>query len=129
MVRIMIISNIPKGNSLSYHFYTINFIHLNDHVYFLRTRVFTGPMQEFFQEIEELRGIIGHVEQDIQRVKQVQNDILSCPQVDQKAKQQLDDLMNDIKKKANSGLYLGYQKNYSNTILLLPLTTYIVILR
>jgi syntaxin 1A len=61
-----------------------------------------GPMQEFFQEIEELRGIIGHVEQDIQRVKQVQNDILSCPQVDQKAKQQLDDLMNDIKKKANS---------------------------
>ena len=67
-------------------------------------------MQEFFQEIEELRGIIGHVEQDIQRVKQVQNDILSCPQVDQKAKQQLDDLMNDIKKKANSGLYLRYQK-------------------
>ena len=91
------------STSLSNHFYTINFIHLNDHVYFLQTRVFTGPMQEFFQEIEELRGIIGHVEQDIQRVKQVQNDILSCPQVDQKAKQQLDDLMNDIKKKANSG--------------------------
>ena len=83
--------------------FTINFIHLNCHVYFLQTPVFIGPMQEFFQEIEELRGIIGHVEQDIQRVKQVQNDILSCPQVDQKAKQQLDDLMNDIKKKANSG--------------------------
>ena len=62
-----------------------------------------GPMQEFFQEIEELRNIIGTIEQDIQRVKQVQNDILTCPQVDQKAKQQLDDLMNDIKKKANSG--------------------------
>ena len=87
----------------------------------MQTRVFLGPMQEFFQEIEELRGIIGHVEQDIQRVKQVQNDILSCPQVDQKAKQQLDDLMNDIKKKANSGLYLRYQKNYSNTILLLTI--------
>ena len=109
MVRIMIISNIPQGKGLSNHFYTSNFIYLNHHVYFLRTRVFTGPMQEFFQEIEELRGIIGHVEQDIQRVKQVQNDILSCPQVDQKAKQQLDDLMNDIKKKANSGKYLGYQ--------------------
>ena len=61
-------------------------------------------MQEFFQEIEELRNIIGTIEQDIQRVKQVQNDILTCPQVDQKAKQQLDDIMNDIKKKANSGL-------------------------
>ena len=60
-------------------------------------------MQEFFQEIEELRNIIGQIEQDIQRVKQVQNDILTCPQVDQKAKQQLDDIMNDIKKKANSG--------------------------
>ena len=61
-------------------------------------------MQEFFQEIEELRNIIGTIEQDIGRVKQVQNDILTCPQVDQKAKQQLDDIMNDIKKKANSGL-------------------------
>jgi len=61
-----------------------------------------GPMQEFFQEIEELRGIIGQIEQDIGRVRQVQNDILTCPQVDQKAKQQLEDIMNDIKKKANS---------------------------
>ena len=62
-----------------------------------------GPMAEFFQEIEELRGIIGQIEQDIGRVRQVQNDILTCPQVDQKAKQQLEDIMNDIKKKANSG--------------------------
>ena len=60
-------------------------------------------MQEYFQEIEELRNIIGQIEQDIGRVSQVQNEILTCPQVDQKAKQQLDDLMNDIKKKANSG--------------------------
>ena len=63
-------------------------------------------MQEFFQEIEELRGIIGQIEQDIGRVRQVQNDILTCPQVDQKAKQQLEDIMNDIKKKANSGKIL-----------------------
>ena len=60
-------------------------------------------MQEFFQEMEELRGIIGQIEQDIGRVKQLQNEILTCPQVDQKAKQALDDVMNDIKKKANSG--------------------------
>ena len=63
-----------------------------------------GPMQEFFQEIEELRNIIGTIEQDIGRVKQVQNDILTCPLVDETAKQQLGDIMNDIKKKANSGL-------------------------
>lgn len=61
-----------------------------------------GPMQEFFQEMEELRGILGQIEQDIGRVKQLQNEILTCPQVDQKAKQALDDVMNDIKKKANS---------------------------
>ena len=60
-------------------------------------------MQEFFQEIEELRRIIGQIEQDIQRVKEIQNDIIASPMVDQKAKQQLDDLMNDIKKKANTG--------------------------
>ena len=64
-------------------------------------------MQEFFQEIEELRGIISQIEQDIGRVRQVQNDILTCPQVDQKAKQQLEDIMNDIKKKANSGKILS----------------------
>ena len=63
-----------------------------------------GPMQEFFQEIEEMRGIICQIEADIGRVKQLQNDILTCPKVEQKAKQALDDLMNDIKKKANSGL-------------------------
>ena len=68
-------------------------------------------MQEFFQEIEELRGIIGQIEQDIGRTKQVQNDILTCPQVDQKAKQQLEDIMNDIKKKANSGKILAYFDN------------------
>ena len=73
---------------------------INVSLYFFQN---SGPMQEFFQEIEELRGIIGQIEQDIGRVRQVQNDILTCPQVDQKAKQQLEDIMNDIKKKANSG--------------------------
>ena len=67
-----------------------------------------GPMQEFFSEIEELRGIISQIEQDIGRTKQVQNDILTCPQVDQKAKQQLDDIMNEVKKKANSGKISNY---------------------
>ena len=78
-------------------FYQNKYNHYNEYIFDL------GPMQEFFQEIEELRGIIGQIEQDIGRVRQVQNDILTCPQVDQKAKQQLEDIMNDIKKKANSG--------------------------
>ena len=78
-------------------FYQNKCYHYNEYIFDL------GPMQEFFQEIEELRGIIGQIEQDIGRVRQVQNDILTCPQVDQKAKQQLEDIMNDIKKKANSG--------------------------
>ena len=62
-------------------------------------------MQEFFHEIEKLREIITLIEQDIGRVKQVQNDILTFPQVDQKAKQQLEDIMNDIKLNANSGIF------------------------
>ena len=78
------------------------FYHEKLYIY-LFIHMIIGPMQEYFQEIEELRNIIGQIEQDIGRVSQVQNEILTCPQVDQKAKQQLDDLMNDIKKKANSG--------------------------
>ena len=84
-------------NVIKTRFYQNKCYHYNEHIFDL------GPMQEFFQEIEELRGIIGQIEQDIGRVRQVQNDILTCPQVDQKAKQQLEDIMNDIKKKENSG--------------------------
>ena len=60
-------------------------------------------MQEFFQEIEKLREIITLIEQDIARARQVHHDILTFPQADQKAKQQLEDIMNDIKLNANSG--------------------------
>ena len=60
-------------------------------------------MQELLQEIEELIEIISQIELDIVRVKKVQNNILTSPQVDQKAKQQLEDIMNDIKLNANSG--------------------------
>ena len=60
-------------------------------------------MQELLQEIEELIEIISQIERDIVRVKKVQNNILTSPQVDQKAKQQLEDIMNDIKLNANSG--------------------------
>ena len=62
-----------------------------------------GPMQELFQELEELIDITSQIGLDIIRVKKVQNNILTSPQVDQKAKQQLEDIMNDIKLNANSG--------------------------
>ena len=62
-------------------------------------------MQELLQEIEELIEIISQIELDIVRVKKVQNNILTSPQVDQKAKQQLEDIMNDIKLNANSGKF------------------------
>ena len=60
-------------------------------------------MQELLQEIEELIEIISQIKQDIVRMKKLQNNILTSPQVDQKAKQQLEDIMNDIKLNANSG--------------------------
>ena len=60
-----------------------------------------GPMQEFFQEMEELRNTTQQIENDIQKVKKLQNDILVAPSLDTKTKQELEDVMNDIKKKAN----------------------------
>ena len=62
-------------------------------------------MQELLQEIEELIEIISQIKQDIVRMKKLQNNILTSPQVDQKAKQQLEDIMNDIKLNANSGIF------------------------
>ena len=59
-------------------------------------------MQEFFRQIEELRDTAAQVQNDINKVKKLQNDIISSPMVDAKAKQELDDTMNAIKKKANT---------------------------
>lgn len=59
-------------------------------------------MQEFFRQIEEMRDTAQQVAKDIEKVKKLQTDILSSPMVDAKAKQELDDTMNAIKKKANT---------------------------
>jgi len=61
-----------------------------------------GPMQDFFREIEEMRETANRVRQEIDKTKKLQNDILSAPSVDQKSKQELEDTMNSIKKKANT---------------------------
>ena len=59
-------------------------------------------MQDFFRQIEEMRDTAAQVQKEVNQVKQLQNDILSSPMVDAKAKQGLDDAMNSIKKKANT---------------------------
>ena len=53
-----------------------------------------GPMQDFFREIEEMRETANLVKRDIDKVKKLQNDILSAPSVDAKSKQELEDTMN-----------------------------------
>ena len=60
-----------------------------------------GPMAQFFQEMEEMRTNTTQIESDIQKVKKLQNDILTNALVDPKTKQELEDVMNNIKKKAN----------------------------
>ena len=60
-----------------------------------------ADMQEFFGQIEQMRETIAQVQKEVEKTKKLQNDILSAPSVDAKAKQELEDCMNSIKKKAN----------------------------
>ena len=60
-----------------------------------------GPMAAFLQEMEEMRNNTAQIEADIQKVKKAQNEILTTPSVDAKTKQELEDAMNNIKKRAN----------------------------
>jgi len=47
------------------------------------------------------------VERDINRVKKIQSDMLANAIVDQRAKQELDDAMTEIKKRANHVRYIS----------------------
>ena len=58
-----------------------------------------GPMAAFFQEMEKMRNNMAAIEVDIQKVKTLQNEILTTPSVDAKTKQELEDAMNNIKKR------------------------------
>ncbi|XP_066292692.1 syntaxin-like isoform X2 [Branchiostoma lanceolatum] len=60
-----------------------------------------GFMDEFFQEVEEIRGMIDKIQENVEQVKKKHSDILSAPQADDKTKEELEDLMADIKKTAN----------------------------
>jgi len=61
-----------------------------------------GPMKDFFKEVEEIRGTCDKIDTKINDVKKLQSEILSSPAVDPKMQAQMDDLMAEIKKMANS---------------------------
>lgn len=60
-----------------------------------------GYMDDFFNEVEEIREMIEKIQSNVEEVKKKHSDILSAPQPDEKTKQELDDMMTDIKKTAN----------------------------
>ncbi|XP_067128031.1 syntaxin-1A-like isoform X1 [Centruroides vittatus] len=60
-----------------------------------------GYMEEFFAEVEEVRENIDKIQTNVEEVKKKHSAILSAPQTDEKVKQELEDLMADIKKTAN----------------------------
>lgn len=60
-----------------------------------------GFMDEFFAEVEEIREMIDRIQTNVEEVKKRHSAILSAPQTDEKVKQELEDLMADIKKTAN----------------------------
>jgi len=61
-----------------------------------------GHMKEFFKEVEETRGLADKIDVKINEVKKLQSEILSSPKVDAIQQAQMDDLMAEIKKMANT---------------------------
>jgi len=60
-----------------------------------------GKMDEFFAEVEDIRNSIDKIQANVEEVKRKHSAVLSAPQTDDKMKQDLDDMMADIKKTAN----------------------------
>ncbi|CAL8362881.1 unnamed protein product [Merluccius merluccius] len=60
-----------------------------------------GFMDEFFDQVEELRGFIESLAEKVEEVKRKHSAILASPNPDEKTKADLEDLMADIKKLAN----------------------------
>lgn len=60
-----------------------------------------SKMDEFFQEVEDIRSNIDKIQANVEEVKRKHSAILSAPQTDEKMKQELEDFMSDIKRTAN----------------------------
>jgi len=58
-------------------------------------------MDEFFLDVEDIRTNIDKIQANVEEVKRKHSDILSDPQNGEKMKQELEDLMSNIKKTAN----------------------------
>jgi len=58
-------------------------------------------MEEFFEQVEEIRGSIDLIQSNVEEVKKKHSAILSNPVNDPKTKEELDELMANIKKTAN----------------------------
>lgn len=61
----------------------------------------SGFMEMFFEQVEEIRGMIEKISANVEDVKKKHSMILSAPQNDDKMKEELEELMSDIKKTAN----------------------------
>ncbi|GAV01090.1 hypothetical protein RvY_11857-1 [Ramazzottius varieornatus] len=61
-----------------------------------------GYMDEFFKQVEDIRTAIEKVEADVESVKQKHSIILSAPTTDDRDKEELEQLMANIKKTANT---------------------------
>jgi len=60
-----------------------------------------AKMDDFFHEVEEIRENIDKIVNSVEDVKIKHSAILSAPHTDEKMKQELEDLMADVKKTAN----------------------------
>ncbi|XP_052074972.1 syntaxin isoform X2 [Mytilus californianus] len=60
-----------------------------------------GFMEMFFEQVEEIRGMIDKISANVEDVKKKHSMILMAPQNDDKMKEELEELMSDIKKTAN----------------------------
>ncbi|XP_041054338.1 syntaxin-1A-like [Carcharodon carcharias] len=58
-------------------------------------------MDEFFEQVEEIRGFIDKISENVEEVKRKHSAILAAPNPDEKTKEELEELMTDIKKTAN----------------------------
>ncbi|PIC39440.1 hypothetical protein B9Z55_011126 [Caenorhabditis nigoni] len=58
-------------------------------------------MEEFFEQVEEIRGSVDIIANNVEEVKKKHSAILSNPVNDQKTKEELDELMAVIKRAAN----------------------------
>ncbi|XP_061116339.1 syntaxin-2 isoform X2 [Conger conger] len=59
-------------------------------------------MEDFFRRVEEIRGLIDKIWSEVEEVKKKHSMILSAPNPDEKTKEELEQLTNEIKKNANT---------------------------